>query len=118
MNAVEFNEKFFSGRSERIGSSDFLVDYCVPRIHCNDGFVMSVQASKTHYCTPRDNYGPWTHFEIGFPSHEEPLIMGHVEDPSAPTETVYGYVPVGVILDVIEKHGGIDDSMTKTWRDK
>ena len=40
----------------------------IPEIVCKDGTTLSVQASEFHYCTPRDNKGPYTHVEIGFPS--------------------------------------------------
>ena len=32
--------------------------------------------------------------------------MPWVEDKTRPTDTVYGWVPVGVVRDVIAKHGG------------
>ncbi len=74
---------------------------------CADGFSMSVQASETTYCNPRDNMGPYIEAEIGFPSAKEELIMRWADDPGQPTETVYGYVPRQVILNVIAKHGGM-----------
>ena len=81
-----------------------------PQIVCKDGFSMSVQASKNHYCSPRINdaeeYGS---MEIGFPSEKEDLIMEYAETPEEPTGTVYGWVPCEVIDAVIEKHGGFAD---------
>jgi hypothetical protein len=78
------------------------------RIQCVDGFSMSVQASDTHYCTPRTTgLGFYNAYEVGFPSEAEPLLMEYAEDESIPTGTVYGYVPVQVIVNVIVKHGGI-----------
>lgn len=77
-----------------------------PRIVCADGFNLSVQASETHYCTPRDNKGPYTHVEIGFPSDVEPELMPYVEDAERPLDTVYAQVPIEVALAVINKHGG------------
>lgn len=32
--------------------------------------------------------------------------MPYAEDPEALTETVYGYVPVTLVEQIIEKHGG------------
>ena len=78
-----------------------------PEIVCADGFTMSVQASIYHYCEPRDDDGPYTHFEIGFPSAREECLMPFCEDADKPTDTVYGYVPYEVVMDVIEKHGGV-----------
>jgi hypothetical protein len=78
-----------------------------PEIVCVDGFTMSVQASIYHYCEPRDNDGPYTQFEVGYPSEREESLMPFCEDADKPTDTVYGYVPYEVVMDVIEKHGGV-----------
>lgn len=79
-----------------------------PYIVCADGFTMSVQASSYHYCKPRsDDANVYTHVEIGYPSAVEPALMPYVEDASAPTDTVYAYVPVEVVDIVIESHGGM-----------
>jgi len=78
------------------------------QVVCADGFNMSVQAHDGAYCEPRlDAQRKYTLVEIGFPSKEEPLIMPWCEDESKPTETVYGYVPVDVVTNVIVKHGGM-----------
>lgn len=79
----------------------------VPVIVCQDGFCISMQASKWHYCAPRDNEGPWVKVELGFPSYKEDLLMEYAEDPSNPTKTVYGYVPLELVAQVTDKHGGI-----------
>lgn len=78
-----------------------------PAIRCADGFEVSVQASSTHYCTPRNNEGPYTHFELGFPSQEDSLIQPYAEDPSKPTDTVYSQVPRHTVVMLINKHGGL-----------
>jgi hypothetical protein len=80
-----------------------------PVITCADGFRLSVQASEYHYCTPRDNDGPWLSMEVGFPSERpEPWETWgqYAEEPNEPTQTVYGRVPVDVIDALIESHGG------------
>ena len=75
---------------------------------CADGFFMSVQAHENAYCLPRVNEAPlYDAVEIGFPSEVESLIMPWAEDKNRPRETVYGYVPVGTVTNVIAKHGGI-----------
>jgi len=82
----------------------------VKRLRCNDGFSMSVQAHDGAYCDPRVGPSETDHYyevEIGFPSEKEDLIMYYAEDIDNPTDTVYGYVPVEVVAEVIEKHGGI-----------
>ena len=81
----------------------------IPLLTCADGFEMSVQASKFHYCEPRVNAASdgYTKVEVGFPSKEEPLLTPYAEDPNHLTDTVYGYVPAEVVLQVILKHGGL-----------
>ena len=77
-------------------------------IVCKDGFTMSVQAHSAAYCSPRiDNAARYTHAEVGFPSHPEPLLLEWADDKDRPTDTVYGYVPASRILLVCIKHGGI-----------
>ena len=78
-----------------------------PEIVCADGFTMSVQASSIHYCEPRDNDGPYTQFEVGYPSEYEDKLMPYAEDAERPADTVYGYVPYEVVMEVIQKHGGV-----------
>ena len=83
-----------------------------PVIRCLDGFSMSVQASRTHYCLPRqDNAETYEEVEVGFPSQEEELLTPWAELPDdvALTETIYPYVPVDVIATVILRHGGITE---------
>jgi hypothetical protein len=80
------------------------------RVICADGFEMSVQAHQSAYCSPRaDNAEKYTSVEIGFPSAREPMLMEFADEVDRPTETVYGYVPVQVVTNVLAKHGGIVD---------
>ena len=73
---------------------------------CKDGFSMSVQASSRHYCTPKNDVGPYNTVEVGMPSAKEALLMPYAEDASSPTSTVYGWVPSNIIWDVITRRGG------------
>lgn len=65
---------------------------------------MSIQASSVHYCTPKNDIGPYTSFEIGFPSERIEDLMPYAEDADNPTETVYGRVPAAVIDKIIRRH--------------
>lgn len=97
-----------------------------PRIVCNDGYSVSVQADQYTYCTPRytqwqnengwqvmsiknnfetDRYTPYESVELGFPSEADELINSFAEGDDY-TNTVYGYVPVKIVEQLIEKHGG------------
>ena len=78
------------------------------RLECKDGFTISVQANKwTHSIPSIDGADEYTKVELGFPSEEDELIMDYARDPDLPTDTVYGYVPVEIVIKLIEKHGGI-----------
>lgn len=77
-----------------------------------DGTTLSIQASATHYCEPREttesaNYNWYESFEIGFPSNVIEEILEYAEQPETPTDTVYGWVPKEVIRQVIESRGGV-----------
>jgi len=88
--------------------ADKLNEHPIPMLTCKDGFTMSVQVGKYLYCEPKIDTAPYySKVEVGFPSKEESLLMPYVEDINHPTETVYGYVPVYIIEQVIDKHGGL-----------
>jgi len=78
------------------------------RVVCKDGFSVSVQASSTHYCTPKSNLGPYTEVELGFPSEPVEAWMPYADNVDNPTGTIYGYVPIELVEEVLKKHGGID----------
>lgn len=80
----------------------------VGQVICASGLKMSVQASAYHYCTPRESEGPWSCVEVGFPSERIEALMPWMEDwgDTDPTQTVYGYVPIDVVAQVIADHGG------------
>ena len=90
-----------------------------PRLYCNDGYSISVQASSFHYCKPRLNgIQDYESVELGFPSTEDELINEYAEDDSDYTKTVYGYVPIEIIEELINKHGGIkanNNRTSETW---
>lgn len=74
---------------------------------CADGFSMSVQASQRSYCEPRDDTGPYTRVEVGFPSSYDYYLHRYAENPDTPTDTVYGYVPADTVVMCIDAHGGM-----------
>lgn len=77
------------------------------RITCADGASLSVQASQGHYCMPRTNIADWYQVEVGYPSEAPTEFISYAEDPDTPTGTVYGYVPIELVVAEINKHGGI-----------
>lgn len=81
----------------------------VPLIYCMDGTTLSVQTGQNLYCSPREDYGPWTAVEVGFPSRGFAQLMPYIDgdEDTDPTQTVYGYVPIHIVEEVIESCGGI-----------
>jgi hypothetical protein len=77
------------------------------KIVCADGFSMSVQASDTHYSLPRNDSGPYTSVEVGYPSSEDSILLQYAENPDRPTETIYSWVPIETVQQCIEAHGGM-----------
>jgi len=90
----------------------------LPHIVCTDGFTMSVQVGYSLYSEPKKVAKRYSKVEIGYPSERESLLEEYVElslfDENLVdyTDTVYPYVPVKVVNQVLKKHGGID--LTKT----
>lgn len=73
------------------------------RIKCKDGTTLSVQASRTHYCTPKENFGPYTHVEVGYPSSPPPKTWDkYAHDDGG----VYAYIPIELVKEYVELHGG------------
>lgn len=80
----------------------------IPEIACADGLRMSVQTSYSHYCQPRDSMGPWWAVEVGFPSQRIEELMPYIDgENSEPTDTVYGYVPITLVGEIVAAHGGL-----------
>ena len=87
-------------------------------IRCADGFTVSVIAGWGTYCAPRPGSfnsvpetceGPFWDVEVGFPSERpEPWAewSEYAESAEDPTQSVYGYVPVQLVRDLIALHGG------------
>tara|TARA_Y100000034_G_C6890709_1_gene409653 strand:- start:1534 stop:1848 length:315 start_codon:yes stop_codon:yes gene_type:complete len=78
------------------------------KVVCEDGFTVSIQASKGNYCDPRiDDADLYTEVELGYPSQTDWLIIEYAEDKDIPTETIYGWVPVHTVYLLLTKHGGV-----------
>lgn len=75
---------------------------------CNDGYEISIQASAYHYSNPRvDGASEYTEVELGFPNEPDDAILEYAENPGMPTDTVYGFIPIDLAEELIQKHGGI-----------
>jgi len=88
-----------------------------PCIHCKDGTTLSVQASRTHYCVPRiGGTGPYNHVEV-MPDVAPPETWAEYYDGDweEGKTGVFGYIPVEIVENFINEHGGIDED--KTFRE-
>ena len=89
------------------------LDYHNPRVVCRDGFSMSVQARNGAYCRPRiDGAESYTSVEVGYPTEQCPILRKYAENRNARIEdgevqTVYPYIPVELVRQVIANHGGM-----------
>ncbi len=85
----------------------------MPYLILADGVSLSVQASKNSYSSPRDNKRPYTKVEVGFPSETPPEAWKeYAEEWDKPMDTVYGYIPLSMVMLYIGAHGGIDRDAT------
>ena len=85
----------------------------MPRLVLADGASLSVQASEHSYSSPRDNKGPYTKVEVGFPSETPPEAWKEfAEEWDEPTNTIYSYIPLTMVMLYIGAHGGIDRDAT------
>ena len=77
------------------------------RATCPDGWSVSIIARRGAYCDPRDDRGPWTHVELGFPTAHEPDLEVYKEPPpeARHEDSVFPYVPVEVVEAILVKHG-------------
>jgi hypothetical protein len=75
-----------------------------PLLKCKDGTTASIQASKNHYSTPREDFGPYTEVEVWCVTGAGPDGVTEFDysedDPSA-------YVPIEQVVQFIDNHGGI-----------
>lgn len=82
-----------------------------PHVICKDGFQMSVQAGRGCCSTPTDDEADYySSVEVSSLSDDEPLLDQFRNDEQCEGCYLsdYHYVPVEVINEVLEKHGGVD----------
>lgn len=81
--------------------------YIRQRIMCNDGYSVSYQGgSQFHYCSPREHCNKYDTVELGFPSELDDIINNYAEEEDT-CDTVFGYVPIDIVQELVDKHGGI-----------
>jgi hypothetical protein len=88
-------------------------DRVLPAMRCKSGFTLSIQASTAHYCTPRNNEGPYSHVEVMFltPTQIPETFKPFFEDVDGGSwgtvrNALFANIPVGFINHWIELNGG------------
>ena len=104
-------DSIVAGRTQDIERiSGFEIKRTAPHITCGDGTTLSVQAGEYLYCSPRQNRGPYSKVEVGYPSVAPPETWAQYFDgdwsPEAACGSVYGYIPVELVREFILAHGG------------
>jgi hypothetical protein len=79
-----------------------------------DGVSLSIQASRFHYSTPRDDFGPYSAVEVGFIENEKGEQLTPPDEWKAHADgdfpnDVYGYIPVAIVERFIASHGGVKE---------
>lgn len=78
-----------------------------PRVRCADGYTVSVQAGDMWYSKPRLDAGWYSKVELGYPKAADEELRDYAENKRDLRKTVYGFVPVKLVDEVLTKHGGI-----------
>ena len=91
--------------------------FLLPRIHCKDGFNISIQVNRGNYSASENGvhiFGTdWKLVEWGFPSEQIDAKKYNAEnyleeEEIDTTQTVGGYVEIELMDQLLQEHGGID----------
>lgn len=95
-----------------VGENKHVFEYRshMPKLYLKDGVSVSVQASTLHYCSPKNNTGPYTHVELGYIEGCE--IPAAFMEYGEPDSSIFAFVPMYLIEFFIAAHGGIDAEKT------
>lgn len=79
------------------------------RAVCKSGLSLSIQASRWHYCSPKqDNASSYTMVEAGFPEKNgKPVRLRSLGPAESRGSPVWGYVPVETLDRLLRRNGGI-----------
>lgn len=100
----EINRRFAGRVSQNINGYNYIK--VMPHMNAADGFNVSVQASEVHYCSPRENSGPYILVECGYPS-ELPVAWADWAETPDTTDTVFPFIPLSVVAREFARRGGL-----------
>lgn len=98
MNTLEQLQAHLNGSTKEYRPGHFYKEIA-KKVVCADGASASIQASETHYCTPRSNQGPYTAVEVW-------VLDGTVTEFDYDDEEPSAYVPIEQVVQWIDNHGG------------
>lgn len=78
----------------------------IKAVVCKDGTSISIQASKSHYCEPRTNDGPYSAVEVWCIRGDN---VGPITEFEYDDQEPSGYVPIEQVVLFLDNHGGIAD---------
>lgn len=103
---VEQLQKHLSAEPREI-IPGYLYKDVAPCIFCADGVSLSVQASESHYSTPRENFGPYHNVEVWCIRGITGEVSEFEYDESEPS----AQVPIHKVAAFIDSHGGMVESV-------
>lgn len=84
-------------------------NYLFEELELNDDLSLSVQASDSHMCSPRETIKDNSEYEeVEVYSHG--IYVNELIHFASETMFTYGYVPVELMEELVEKHGGIKNT--------
>lgn len=84
-------------------------NYLFEELKLKDGLSLSVQASDSHMCSPRETIRDNSEYEeVEVYSHG--VYVNELIHFASESEFTYGYVPVELMEELVEKHGGIEEN--------
>ena len=84
-------------------------NYLFEELKLKDGLSLSVQASDSHMCSPRETIRDNSEYEeVEVYSHG--VYVNELSRFCSESEFVYEYVPVELMEKLVEKHGGIKEN--------
>ena len=92
---------------------DFQIKPIAKPHRLKDGTCLSIQASTVHYCSPRDDEGPYSAVEVGYINDGHgntvtpPETWREYADGEKFPSGVYGYIPIALVQSFCDDHGGI-----------
>lgn len=86
--------------------NEFVASGVNRKVVLKDGTELSIRASENHYCKPGADTGPYTHVEVGYLTADPPESWHEFTDLDYPSG-VYACVPVALVCEFIETHGGL-----------